>query len=68
VSGGFVFPLSFKIESAKASYHIVQFWRHFAMTKNVVYILGAGFSAPLGIPTMRNFIDEARKLRRGNPK
>lgn len=36
------------------------------MTKNVVYILGAGFSAPVGVPTMRNFIDQARKLRRGN--
>ena len=34
------------------------------MKKNVVYILGAGFSAPLGIPVMRNFIDEARKIRR----
>jgi len=35
------------------------------MPKNVMYLLGAGFSAPLGIPTMRNFVDEARRLRRG---
>jgi hypothetical protein len=35
------------------------------MPKNVMYLLGAGFSAPLGIPTMRNFVDEARRLKRG---
>jgi hypothetical protein len=34
--------------------------------KNVVYILGAGFSAPAGIPVMREFVDRARQLRRGN--
>jgi len=33
------------------------------MRKNIVYILGAGFSAPLGIPVMRNFIDRARQIR-----
>jgi len=38
------------------------------MAKNVVYILGAGFSAPLGIPIMRNFIDKARSLKRDNDK
>jgi hypothetical protein len=30
--------------------------------KRVVYLLGAGFSAPLGIPVMRNFLDRARDL------
>ena len=38
------------------------------MAKNVVYILGAGFSAPFGIPVMRDFIDEARKIRRRGKK
>jgi hypothetical protein len=33
-----------------------------------MYLLGAGFSAPLGIPTMRNFVDEARRLSRGNDR
>jgi len=36
------------------------------MKKNVVYILGAGFSAPMGIPVMREFVDKARQLKRGN--
>ena len=34
------------------------------MKKHVVYILGAGFSAPWGIPVMRDFIDKARVIRR----
>ncbi len=29
---------------------------------NVVYILGAGFSAPLGLPVMSNFIEKAKDL------
>lgn len=36
--------------------------------KSVVYILGAGFSAPWGIPVMRRFVDVARTLRRSNPQ
>ena len=32
--------------------------------ENVVYILGAGFSSPLGIPTMSEFLDVARELHR----
>jgi hypothetical protein len=35
--------------------------------ERVVYILGAGFSAPLGIPTVRNFIEKARDLYFGDP-
>jgi len=34
------------------------------MKRRVVYILGAGFSAPMGLPVMRDFIDKARLLRR----
>ena len=30
--------------------------------ERVVYILGAGFSAPIGIPTVANFIQKARDL------
>ncbi|WP_175406349.1 hypothetical protein [Bacillus sp. FJAT-27264] len=37
--------------------------------EKVVYILGAGFSAPLGIPVMSNFIMKAKtyilKIERG---
>jgi len=32
------------------------------MQEKVVYILGAGFSAPLGLPVMSNFISKARIL------
>lgn len=32
--------------------------------KRVVYLLGAGFSAPLGIPTMSEFIRRSRQLKR----
>jgi hypothetical protein len=38
------------------------------MKINVVYILGAGFSAPAGIPVMRDFIDRGRQIKRGIPK
>ena len=38
------------------------------MSKNVVYILGAGFSAPLGLPLMRDFIAKAQRLKRDNPQ
>jgi hypothetical protein len=38
------------------------------MRKSVVYLLGAGFSAPLGIPTMSNFMAKARQLKRGHPE
>lgn len=30
--------------------------------ERIVYILGAGFSQPLGIPTVRNFIERARDM------
>jgi hypothetical protein len=30
--------------------------------ENVVYILGAGFSAPLGLPVMNNFLEKAKEL------
>ena len=30
--------------------------------QNIVYFIGAGFSAPFGIPVMGNFIDKARDL------
>lgn len=30
--------------------------------ENVVYILGAGFSAPLGLPVMSNFMEKAKDL------
>jgi len=30
--------------------------------QNVVYFIGAGFSAPFGLPVMSNFIDKARDL------
>jgi len=32
------------------------------MSKNVVYILGAGFSAPLGIPVMSEFLTKAKYM------
>lgn len=35
---------------------------------NVVYILGAGFSAPLGLPVMSNFITMAKDLYEKNKK
>lgn len=38
------------------------------MKKRVVYILGAGFSAPLGVPVMSNFVDKARLLHREDEK
>ncbi len=31
-------------------------------TQNVVFFIGAGFSAPFGIPVMSNFIDKAKDL------
>jgi hypothetical protein len=34
--------------------------------KHVVYILGAGFSQPLGIPTIASFLDRAKTLRGGD--
>lgn len=36
--------------------------------ENVVYILGAGFSAPLGLPVMSNFLDTAHNLYSENKK
>ena len=36
--------------------------------EKVVYILGAGFSAPLGLPVMSNFLDMARDLHRDYPE
>lgn len=34
------------------------------MNRRIVYILGAGFSAPMGIPVMSDFAQRARDLRR----
>lgn len=36
--------------------------------ERVVYILGAGFSAPLGLPVIRDFIPKARDLYFSDPK
>ena len=36
--------------------------------KRVVYITGAGFSAPLGLPTISNFFEKAKELNRQNPR
>jgi len=30
--------------------------------ENIVYILGAGFSAPLGLPVMRNFLEKSKDM------
>ena len=30
--------------------------------ENVVYLLGAGFSAPLGLPVMSNFLEKAKDI------
>jgi len=38
------------------------------MSENVLYILGAGFSAPLGLPIMSNFMNRARDIFCDNPK
>jgi hypothetical protein len=38
------------------------------MTENVVYILGAGFSAPLGLPLVSNFITKSKDLYAADPK
>lgn len=35
--------------------------------ENVVYLLGAGFSAPLGIPVMSNFLEKSRDLYYSDP-
>lgn len=35
---------------------------------NVVYVLGAGFSAPLGLPTMGDFWEKAKKMEREQPE
>jgi hypothetical protein len=32
--------------------------------EKIVYLLGAGFSAPLGVPTVKSFLDESRRLSR----
>src|SRR5688572_21987361 len=36
--------------------------------ERVVYILGAGFSAPLGLPVVRNFLFRAKDLFFQNPE
>ena len=36
-------------------------------SQNVVFFLGAGFSAPFGLPVMSNFIDKARDLYFSDP-
>jgi len=36
--------------------------------ENVVYILGAGFSAPLGLPVMSNFLMRAKDMFAANPE
>lgn len=35
--------------------------------ENIVYLLGAGFSAPLGIPTVANFLAKSKEMREQNP-
>ncbi len=35
-------------------------------TKHIVYVLGAGFSQPLGIPTVASFLDNAQTLQQGD--
>lgn len=35
--------------------------------ENVVYILGAGFSAPLGIPVMSNFLEKSKDMFSSDP-
>ncbi|MCY4047852.1 MAG: SIR2 family protein [Candidatus Dadabacteria bacterium] len=35
--------------------------------KRVVYIIGAGFSQPLGLPTISNFFEKAKELNRQDP-
>ncbi len=35
---------------------------------HVVYLLGAGFSAPLGIPTIASFLDKAKTLQEGDTR
>ena len=35
------------------------------MSRSVVFLLGAGFSAPFGVPTMRPFLKSFRELARG---
>src|SRR5258708_5794744 len=37
-------------------------------TKHVVYIIGAGFSQPLGIPTIASFLDSAKTLQEQQPE
>ena len=36
-------------------------------TEKVVYLLGAGFSAPLGLPVMANFLDVSRDIYHADP-
>lgn len=38
------------------------------MSEKVVYILGAGFSAPLGIPVMNNFLERSKDMFADNPE
>lgn len=38
------------------------------MTEKVAYILGAGFSAPLGLPVMSNFLIKSKDLYFSNPE
>jgi len=38
------------------------------MSEKVVYILGAGFSAPLGIPVMNNFLERSKDMFAENPE
>ena len=36
--------------------------------ENVVYLLGAGFSAPLGLPVMDNFLEKSKDLYQKDPQ
>ena len=38
------------------------------MRSKVVYILGAGFSAPLGLPVISNFLSRSKDLHADNPE
>jgi hypothetical protein len=44
--------------SARLVYYVV-IMEHM---NNVVYLLGAGFSAPLGLPVMSNFLDRSKDM------
>ena len=36
--------------------------------ENILFIVGAGFSKPLGLPLMSTFIEKAKNLRQNDPE